>query len=303
MELSPIILFAYNRPDHLKQTLEALSKNALAQDSDLYIFIDGPRNEKDEKKSSEIVSIIKNIDKNLFRNIYIEKSHQNKGLAQSIIDGVSKIIKINNKIIVLEDDIVTSPNFLKYMNSALELYKEDEKVFHISGFFYPHDEELPETFFLHHISSWGWATWQNRWLKYKDDTHDLIKKIKSKKNAIKIMNIDNTFNFFSTLKANDRGKIRTWAIKWQSIVILNDGLCLFPKESLVRNIGNDGSGENSEFDSSFDINNLGHKINIEKIDIRESQAGLKAIKKFFKKIKPSFLKRVKNFIAFNLKKH
>jgi len=301
MQLAPIILFAYNRPHHFKETLVALSNNVLAKKSILYIFIDGPKNMQDVRKIKDIEITIDKTNKNSFLKIIVVKSKKNKGLAQSIVCGINKIINKYGKVIVLEDDIVTSKFFLRYMNLALNTYVDDKKVFHINGYSYPHTKKLPESFFLQHASSWGWATWQDRWAKYEDDSNVLLKKMRAKSGAVSAMNLDNVFNFFSTLKANARGMIKTWAIKWQATIILNNGLCLFPGTSLVENTGNDGSGENSKQNTFFDTHKSDYENNFEKIPIKVSKKAMLETQNFFKKIRPTFLKRIRNFIIFNIK--
>ena len=147
MNLAPIALFVYNRPKHTKQTIEALKKNKLSHDSELFIFSDGHKGEKDREKVNETRNYIKTITG--FKKITIEKKEKNWGLADSIVDGVTKIINKYGKIVVLEDDIVTSPYFLNYMNDALNIYKDEPQVMHIAGYIYPiNKNKLPETFFL-----------------------------------------------------------------------------------------------------------------------------------------------------------
>jgi len=162
VNLSPIVLFTYNRPWHTKQTIEALQKNELAQDSELFIFSDGWKNVEDKPKVLEVREYLKTIDG--FKKINIVKRDKNWGLANNIIDGVTKIVKEYGKVIVLEDDLFTSPYFLKFMNEGLMRYKDEEKVMHISGYAFPiKKEELPDTFFLKPTSGRGWATRTRDW--------------------------------------------------------------------------------------------------------------------------------------------
>lgn len=155
---APVALFVYNRPWHSRQTIEALQANALARETELYIFSDGPRAEADVKKVEEVRNYLRSVEG--FQSVHIVESNVNKGLAKSVIAGVTNVLQTNSNIIVLEDDMVTSAFFLTYMNRALELYKNETDVISIHGYIYPVKEALPETFFLKGADCWGWATWK-----------------------------------------------------------------------------------------------------------------------------------------------
>ena len=181
LDLAPIVLFVYNRPDHTRQTVEALQKNELAIDSELFIYSDAAKNENAEQKVNEVREYIKSIDG--FKKITIIEREKNWGLANSIIDGVTKIVNEYGKIIVLEDDLVTSPYFLKFMNGALEIYKDEEKVYSITGYSFSDDISLIDTtYFLSITSSWSWATWEHKWQYFKRDKQALQKYIDNKSN-------------------------------------------------------------------------------------------------------------------------
>ena len=164
--LSPICLFTYNRLDETRQTVEALKRNFLAPLSCLYIFSDGPKDETITQKVNEVRQYIKTIGG--FKAIKIFESPVNRGLAKSIIDGVTQIIEKYGRVIVLEDDLITSPNFLDFMNYALEFYQNKERVLSISGYSfsinYPNDYKYDVAIGFR-ASSWGWATWKDRWNK------------------------------------------------------------------------------------------------------------------------------------------
>ena len=162
MNYAPIVLFTYNRLLHTRKTVESLQNNELANKSNLFIFSDGPKNEKDQVIIKDIRNYLKKIKG--FKKIEIIEREKNFGLANNIIDGVTKIVNEYGKIIVLEDDILTNQYFLKFMNEALEFYEKEEKVMHISGYMYPIDsKELPDTFFIKPTTCWGWATWKRAW--------------------------------------------------------------------------------------------------------------------------------------------
>ncbi|MBS1917784.1 MAG: glycosyltransferase family 2 protein [Bacteroidetes bacterium] len=243
-DLAPIALFVYNRPLHTRQTLEALSKNFLAEESTLYIFSDGPKNgaqTEDQKKIQEVRNTIRS--KEWCKKVHLIERPDNIGLAASVIKGVSEIINQFGKIIVLEDDLVTSPYFLDYCNSGLELYKNEKNVYSINSFMFPVDFKTKKETFLCPLatSSWGWATWQDRWIFFKDTVMD--KDI--------IMNDDfirDKFNFGGIKYSDMIENVNSWAIKWYYSVFIRNGLGLFPTQSLVRNIGFDGTGVNSGID-------------------------------------------------------
>ncbi len=154
---APIILFVYNRPAHTKQTVESLKNNLLVKESDLFVFSDGPKNNLDEKLVKEVRKYIKGI--NGFRQINIFEKNENKGLANSIINGVTQVLNEFKKSIVIEDDLVSSPFFVKYMNEALNFYQNENKIFSISGYSYPIDIPVKynnDIYLLPRASSWGW---------------------------------------------------------------------------------------------------------------------------------------------------
>lgn len=250
--LSPITLFTYNRPWHTRQTVEALQKNKLAQQSDLIIYSDAAKNSAAMNDVQQVREYLKTISG--FKSIRIIEKEENWGLAKSIISGVTEIVNIYGKVIVLEDDMVTSPYFLNYMNDALNRYENCEKVFGITGFAYPVDSHnLLDTYFMKDEGCWGWATWDRAWKFFEKDTNSLINTFTP--NMIKEFNFDDTTNFWTQVLLNQQGKINTWAIYWYATVFLNDGLFLHPKETFIKNIGHDGSGvhcdKTDEFNSPF----------------------------------------------------
>ena len=176
--LAPIVLFVYNRPWHTEQTLEALSANKEVQESILYIYADGPKENTTSEELEKIAQVRKVLrNKQWCKEVKIIESVNNKGLADSIIEGVTTVVNNHGKVIVLEDDIVVSTGFLKYMNDALNLYENEEKVMHISGYMFPVKERLPETFFYKQASCWGWATWANRWEELKTSPKEIYNQL------------------------------------------------------------------------------------------------------------------------------
>ncbi|ACF14964.1 methyltransferase FkbM family [Chloroherpeton thalassium ATCC 35110] len=300
MNLAPIVLFVYNRPWHTEQTLIALTNNELCEESVLYIYADGAKvnaNSEELQKIEEVRKIIRQDWR--CRDVEIIQSDVNKGLANSIIQGVTDIVNRYGKVIVLEDDIVTSIGFLKYMNDALVLYENEEKVMHISGYMFPVKKKLPDTFFYNTASCWGWGTWKRAWKNFNDDAVYLYNKL-IEHDLLYKFNIEGGYDFERQLIDNIEGNIKTWAIKWYASFFLNGGYALHPYPSLTNNIGHDNSGQHCGNDSFYYWSKLANNIKVYKIDIQESKKARKAIRSFYKK---KTHQNTFNFIKKNLKKH
>lgn len=272
--LAPIVYFAYNRPVHTRSTLEALSNSALADQSSLWIYIDGAKPNATAETLANIEEVKKiAAEKKWCGEVHIVQAPANKGLFRSIVDGITAQVNQFGKVIVMEDDVLVSQDFLTYMNDALDLYENDTQVMHISGFSRAEFTAVPikeSTYFFNHTSCWGWATWKRAWDKFNPDAL-AVKKAVAKKGNIKKLNMDNTFEMFWGLKAIADKKFQSWNTIWHSCVFLNDGFCLHPTRSLVSNIGHDGSGTNCVPDSQFGQNELGNdKILLTKIPIVEN---------------------------------
>ncbi|MGI3103960.1 MULTISPECIES: glycosyltransferase family protein [Vibrio harveyi group] len=285
---APIVLFAYARPEHTKRTIESILKNAEASETEIYIYIDHPKNNSNAKLNQEVIDICENIKG--FKSKKIIKRESNFGLARNIISGVSEIINSHGKTIVMEDDMVVSNHFLNFMNNALDRYKNESKVWHITGWNYPCDLAISDdAFFWRGMNCWAWATWSDRWVRFSKDPEALLKCWDKK--TIRKFNIDGTHNFFSQVKGNANGRLNTWAIFWYATIFENDGLCLNPRNSLVNNIGNDGSGVHCGDYDPFQTKITDFKVcNLPK-DIYESKEALNAIKIFYKKTFPNIFVR------------
>ncbi|WP_201575866.1 glycosyltransferase [Psychrobacter immobilis] len=293
--LAPIILFTYNRPWHTRQTVEALQKNTLAEQSDLIIYSDAPRDQSAIDLVNEVREYIKDIKG--FKSIKIVERSENWGLAKSIINGVTEVIEEYGTVIVLEDDIVTSPAYLSFMNQALNYYKDNKKVWHISGWSYPIENICEaDVYFWRVMNCWGWATWQDKWQYFQKDTDSLIDNFSKK--MIKDFDLDNSGIFWSQVLDNKQGKIDTWAIYWYATIFLNQGLCLNPTESYVRNIGLDGSGENCGVELRYST----HRLNTLKTPVFidnqiENNVAVEYIIKYYQSMKMPLNLRVVNKIT------
>lgn len=236
MKLAPIALFTYNRLEETKQTIQALQNNYLAKESELFVFSDGPKNEKVVNKIQAVREYLTNVEG--FKKVTIVASEKNKGLAKSIISGVSKVLETFNSVIVVEDDLVTTPNFLDFMNQALEFYKNDSKVFSISGYTLnlPSLKEYEkDIYFGYRASSWGWGIWKDRWQPIDWVVNDYTTFIKNKKRV-------NDFKRGGSdmprmLKNQMIGKIDSWAIRFCYHQFKEDLMTVFPTVSKLESIG------------------------------------------------------------------
>lgn len=291
--LAPIALFVYNRPDHTRRTIGYLQKNLLAEDSRLFIFSDGAKTEADQAKVNEVRTLIKQTDG--FKTVKILESAANLGLANSIIFGVNQLVQEYGKVIVFEDDLLSSPFTLRYFNDALQRYANQEKVMHIGAYMYPlTDKNLPQTFFYRAATSWGWATWNRAWKNFNPDIDDLISKFSKPK--IKQFSIEDTMNFWKQMQEFKSGKNDSWAIRWYASIFLAGGLTLNPFKSLIHNIGHDGSGVHSNKEDIYQVHVARQVIQFFPSEIVENEETYTAIKYFLRNRKGNLLQRMKRFI-------
>lgn len=285
MNISPIILFVYNRPHHTRLTVEALKKNFLSKYSNLYIYSDFQKNISHREDVQKVRSYLKEIEG--FKKISIIEREKNYGLAQNIIKGVSSVIKNHGKVIVLEDDMVTSPYFLNFMNDALLFYKHEKRVWSISGWNYPiNSKNIGDAFLWRFMNCWGWATWSNRWGHFKKD---LVSGEKFTHDELQRFNIDGVENIYKQIEDNRLSKINTWAVFWYLTIFKKNGLCCNPSMSYVNNIGLDGSGEHCVPDKRYKNLLSTKKRNVFPQKIEENKIALKRIKKFYK---PSLINKI-----------
>jgi hypothetical protein len=282
LNLAPITLFVYNRPWHTRQTIEALQKNELAEDSELFIFSDGPKNEAAEEDVREVRGYIRTVSG--FKNISIIERAKNWGLAASIIDGVTKVLNEYGRVIVLEDDLVTSPYFLRFMNEALILYQHEEKVISIHGYIYSVKGELPQTFFLKDPGCWGWATWKRGWDIFQSDGQKLLNELREKK-LTKQFDYNGAYPYTKMLEDQIYGKNNSWAVRWYAATFLKDKLTLYPGSSLVQHIGNDGTGTHCGKSDFLNCDMANTPVSVERIGCEENVFARKESEKFFKSIK------------------
>ena len=224
--LAPIVLFVYNRPELTLQTLRALKEAEHSQESTLYIFSDGPK-EKNDPAALQKINAVREIirQEQWCKEVIIRESEQNKGLADSVISGVTAVVSKHERVIVLEDDIIVSRGFLTYMNQALDLYAHEDHVAGVSGFCFYSQENFPSTFLLPIGSSWGWGTWNRQWSKLNFNTDVLFDSIISK-------NLSTSFDFglfpySQMLKDQKSTKVDSWAIRFYANFFLEKKSFIF----------------------------------------------------------------------------
>ncbi|EEW0683126.1 TPA: hypothetical protein RVT89_000332 [Escherichia coli] len=299
--ISPVVVFVYSRPEHTKKMLSALSQNSLSECTDLIIYSDGAKSEKDKPGVYAVRQLIRKLTG--FRSITIVEQEQNVGLAQNIIQGVTKVVKQYGRVIVLEDDIITSPYFLKYMNDALDMYADIKEVASISGSSYPVtiNNNLESTYLLRIPLCWGWATWDDRWRMFKKDINSVNLISKDVKNYI---NFDGAFNFFDQATLNAKGKLNTWFIFWYITLASHKWLTLFPSKVMAKNIGYDGTGENCNGDDIYKdilIDNEPLELELKK-DLTESYDYYLAHLHYFRKNQQNFIYKIYSFVKKIVKK-
>ena len=276
LEISPIVLFVYNRPWHTAQTLNALLQNELAGESPLFVYADGAKQNATKEQLEKVAEVRKVIrSKKWCKQVQIIESDKNKGLAHSIISGVTEIVNKYGKVIVLEDDIVTSRGFLKYMNDALDLYSGNERVGCIHAWNYDLDARgyNSSTFFLKGADCWGWATWKRSWDLLDKNGAALMENIVSKKQQFDFER-RGTHKFIEMLQSQINGTNDSWAIRWHASLFLANKYCLQPTKSIVKNIGLDSSGIHC---GPLDISqNPIDFITLKKITVKDSEWFYKA---------------------------
>ena len=280
MILAPVLLFVYNRPFHTRKVIEALQVNEYSLQTNLIIYSDAS-NDPFNLEVIQTRNYLKNVGG--FKSISIIERQENWGLAKNIIDGVTSIVNRYGKVIILEDDLVVSPYFLKYMNEALDLYEKEEKVISIHGYVYPVKRTLPETFFIKGADCWGWATWKRGWDLFCSDGKALLKEIE-KRNLKKEFDFNNSYPYCRMLRQQIAGKNNSWAVRWYASAFLHNKLTLYPGRSLVNQIGMDGSGTHCSTNEMFDVPLTNTSIVLSNIDIQESKQGRDAFIYYFRYI-------------------
>lgn len=282
MQLAPVILFVYNRPLHTLETLQALAKNILFYDSTLIIYSDGPKNTSkiEIDKINEVRKVLK--QKKWSKKVIIHENTVNKGLATSVIDGVSETINLYGKVIVIEDDLICGKGFIEFMNKALNNYENISSVMSVSGYVFPNVYRFVNSpfFIFGGTSTWGWGTWKRAWEKLNLDGQSIREEIKSKGKEYEF-NFQDSYPYMKLLNDQINGIVSSWGILWYASVFLNKGLGLFPNKSLIKNIGWDGSGTHSSQNKILQNQMLSDKIILSEIPIEENLLAKRAFIEYY----------------------
>ncbi|SOE23313.1 Glycosyl transferase family 2 [Spirosomataceae bacterium TFI 002] len=294
--MNPVLLFCYNRKSHTEATINALLANKGAKDVELYIYSDGAKSESDLVKVVELRAYIHSIVG--FKKIVIKESDVNRGLASSIISGVSEIFEKYERVVVLEDDILTSRDFLEFTNLALDKYEFNRKVCSISG--YSFSPTIPidyteDVYLSARASSWGWATWKDRWSDVDWELKEFDAFINSKTAINKFKNGGD--DLLPMIVKYQKGVIESWAIRWIFHHFKTESYCLVPVKSKVQNIGTDGTGTNfnvvvNKYKVEFGESNFELPNTIEKDD-----RIFKSFKEFYR---PSLFRKCINYLKFKI---
>lgn len=281
MMYAPVALFVYNRLSHTQQTIDALLRNTLARETDVIVFSDGPKTQEAAEKVETLRTYLANVRG--FKSLTIRASEKNKGLANSLTSGITSVLVDHPTVIVVEDDLVTSPYFLEYMNHFLNVYESDDEVVSIHGYMYPVPEMLPPTFFIRGADCWGWATWRRGWAVYEPDGKKLLAEL-TDRNLTREFDFDGTYGYTRMLGNQIAGWIDSWAIRWYASAFLRGKLTLYPGKSLVQNIGFDGSGTHVITRKNFDVTLQSARPDMSKIDVKENAVARAAMTRYFRKI-------------------
>ena len=241
-DLAPIVLFAYTRPGHLQRALDSLRGNAEAAASALYVYCDGARKPEHRPGVEAVRRLVGEIGG--FASVTAVFRERNLGLAASVTSGVSEVLSRHGRAIVVEDDLVVSPYFLRFINDGLDCYADEQRVASIHGYCYPTGRALPETFFLRGADCWGWATWSRAWAHFDADGAALLARLQGGGLA-RGFDLEGAYPYTKMLADQVAGRNDSWAVRWHAACYLDDMLTLYPGRSLVDNIGNDGSGTHS----------------------------------------------------------
>lgn len=286
--LAPVVLFCFRRPEHLARTVESLQRNPQAAHTHLHVFSDAA---KEPEQQAAVDAVRRYVDAITgFASVTRIYRDNNMGLARSIVDGVGRLLRVLDRVIVLEDDLVLSPHFLSYMNAALELYQGDPQVASIHGYSYPVHAALPETFFLKGADCWGWATWARAWTCFESDGKRLLAELTARR-LTRDFDLDGSYPYTAMLRGQIAGRNDSWAIRWHASCFLRDMLTLYPARSQVVNIGNDASGTHCGpteiYTGTLDL----RPVQVQRLPLAPSDAGRRAFVDFFRRTRESLPRR------------
>ncbi len=291
MANAPIALFVYARLGHTQRTVGSLLRNVEAAESDLFVFSDAACGVDMQAAVEAVRAYVLTIRG--FQSVRVIERPVNHGLAKSIIEGVGQVLSVYDRVIVLEDDMVTSPHFLRYMNEGLERFSEDQRVISVHGYVYPVERPLPEAFFLRGADCWGWGTWRRGWSLFNPEGQALLDEL-ARSGLLETFDFRGTYPYAEMLRSQVAGRNDSWAIRWYASAFLASKLTLYPGRSLVHNIGNDSSGTHAMGTNTLDTEVSGTAIDLRHISVEASQEAQAAFEAFFRRTAGSSLQRIFN---------
>lgn len=301
-QLAPVVIFAFNRPNHLSELLKSLSQNEEFAESELFIYVDGPRDNSDLKLVQETREVAKSFSGMKAKNLVIRE--QNLGLGNSLKTGVTEVLHKSDKIIVLEDDLIVTKSFLKFMNMGLTKYQTEPKVASIHGYCFGFDQPIRDPFFLRGADCLGWATWKDRWESINWDPRVLLNRIENL-GQIQDFNLDGSHSYYSALQGEAKKGFHSWAIFWHASMFSEGRLTLYPGTSLVEYAGADGTGTHVVENSEFWKTEISTETNwIFPEQIAESKAGREQLIAYYYRIFPKLplIGRILRRIKFEFKR-
>lgn len=291
MALAPILLFAYNRPNHLRQAVESLSHNELAAKSELFVYSDAPKSAEDSETAEAVRAFIRQITG--FKCVTVVERSENWGLARNIIDGVTTQVERFGRVIVLEDDLVVAPHFLEFMNDALDVYADEPRVGHIQACDFTNDPTLPCTFLIKWTGSWGWATWKRAWRLFNPNGKELLSELEQR-GLTRAFDFNGRYPFTRMLRRQIEGKNNSWAIRWNASLFLANVVSLNVGRSLVQNTGFDGTGTNCGGGGLYSSELWTERLPVEKIEpVEENQQARKALMRYYGRTNSFWAKAVR----------
>jgi len=269
-------------------TLDALAANRESAETDLFVFLDGPRHHADIEKVQEVKRCIDSCEG--FASVTCVQRETNLGLGRSIIDGVSSLLADFESVIVLEDDLVVSPFFLRYMLDGLNVYWDNRRVGSLHGYLYPLDIQLTDPFFIRGADCWGWATWRRAWQYFSPDGREMARQIRAAR-LERTFNFSGSINYLKALQQSGTAAADTWAVRWHASMFVRDMYSLYPPQSLVQNIGLDSSGSNCATTSAYHVELASSRIQEFPLEVAESEEARRALERFFRSQKTSWFRR------------
>jgi len=288
---APIALFVYNRPAHTKRTIEALQRNVGARESELVVFCDGLREGGDQAQVAAVRELVASVSG--FKSVTVIERENNFGLSQSFIQGINWMMEQYERIIVVEDDNLTSPYFLQFMNDALNMYDKDLDVASICGYSYPTKNQLPETYFLSGVDTWGVALWRRGWGVFEEDASKLLHELQMK-------GLGYEFDWrgqrplISMLEAQARAEIDSWTIRWLASAFLAGMFTLYPGKSFVQNIGNDGTGTHAKDSGTYNVQLANAPLDVGRMPVEQNEEAYRELQRFFQDLRPTLGQKIRH---------